>query len=432
VIKKTLTPEQQTIYELSERLVAAQNPIRVLDAVKWGDDIQAEFFKHKFKKLPAVDVAYYHTQPLPFDPEEKIAEFDAIERNVRKQLGQFSGVSKIMRRMCREYRDVVRMLQARGSDAFSDMSQQLYGSSEDAFYSGSGTLVDLAHTLGGVIEHIQHQADTVDDEKKYSAKQAVEILDERLKTYFNDPKQPVHVVVSDGIVADAAAGADKIKLRQDARFSERELRYLEVHEGWVHVGTTLNGRAQPICTFLSKGPPSVTQAQEGLAALMEIFTMSGHPSRIKRLIDRIKAIHMAEQGGNFIEVFNYYREQGLDEQSCYVNTVRVFRGSAADKAPFTKDLVYTRGLITIYNYVRLAVKQGLLQQIPLLFIGKTVLADLPVLSELMQQGLVVAPRYLPPQFEDLSGLSAWMSYSLFLNQLDLEKISVEFRAILRE
>ena len=48
----TLTDYQQVIHELSERIVVAQKPIRVLDALKWSSKIQEDFFKHKFKKLP--------------------------------------------------------------------------------------------------------------------------------------------------------------------------------------------------------------------------------------------------------------------------------------------------------------------------------------------------------------------------------------------
>ena len=70
----------------------------------------------------------------------------------------------------------------------------------------------------------------------------------------------------------AAAGADYIKIRSDAMFNERDVRALEVHEGLVHVATTLNGLNQPVCTFLAKGPPSSTVTQEGLAILMEVIT----------------------------------------------------------------------------------------------------------------------------------------------------------------
>src|SRR5690606_29401269 len=103
------------------------------------------------------------------------------------------------------------------------------------------------------------------NEKIYSSEKAMTILRERLKGYFQDPDEQVHVKLSDDILSDASAGAEWIKLRQDATFSEREIRVLEVHEGWVHVGTNMNGLSQPVCTFLSKGPPSSTLNQEGLA-----------------------------------------------------------------------------------------------------------------------------------------------------------------------
>lgn len=47
------------IQELSQRMVDAQHNIRILDSIKWDDSIKQEFFKHKIKKLPAVDRDYY-------------------------------------------------------------------------------------------------------------------------------------------------------------------------------------------------------------------------------------------------------------------------------------------------------------------------------------------------------------------------------------
>ncbi len=238
------------------------------------------------------------------------------------------------------------------------------------------------------------------------------------------------VRVSDGIVADAAAGAELIKIRKDALFSERDLKILEVHEGWVHMGSTLNGLQQPICTFLSKGPPSVTLMQEGLAIILEIFHFVSSPLRIKKLTDRVTAIAMAEAGANFLDVFNFFQSQAFSPEDSYKSSVRIFRGSLPDKGPFTKDLVYSKGFILIYNYLRLAVKEGLVDRIPLLFIGKTSLEDQRLLSHLLDEGLIITPPIIPHQFKDLAALSCWMCYSLFLNKLDLEKIAVDYRNIL--
>lgn len=181
---------------------------------------------------------------------------------------------------------------------------------------------------------------------------------------FGEEEGTIRVFESDGIVADAAAGADYIKVRADALFNERDVRALEVHEGLVHVGTTLNGLSQPICTFLAKGPPSSTVTQEGLAILMEVIAFASYPTRLRKLTNRTRAIHMAEEGADFLDVFHFYREQGYSLEDSYQNASRVFRGSTPDGLPFTKDLSYLKGFILIYNYIQLAVRKGKLEQIP--------------------------------------------------------------------
>ncbi|HXH55116.1 MAG TPA: flavohemoglobin expression-modulating QEGLA motif protein [Gammaproteobacteria bacterium] len=425
------TKYHQVIRDLSEKIVAAQRPIRILDALKWNSTVEEAFFKSGCKELPNVrGPEFYEQNPLKFDPDKKIDEFNQIERDIRRELGQFNSVGAIMQRMCREYCTVVEMLNARGTPHFTRYAQQLYGSADDAFYAGAPTLTDLAILISNTLSCIEKQTGSELDEKKYTGDEAVTILGQRLSLYFEDEKEKTRVKLSDDIIADAAAGAECIKLRKTALFSDRDLRVLEVHEGWVHLATTLNGMSQPICTFLSKGPPSSTTTQEGLAIIMEIFTFSSHPGRIQAVTDRIRAVNMAEKGGNFLDIFNFFREQGLSEAESYTRSTRVFRGSTADGGPFTKDLVYNKGFILIYNYIRLAIQRGLLSRIPLLFLGKATLEDLHVLSDLVEEGIVVPPKYVPPQFKDLAALSSWMCYSLFLNQLDLKRLAQEYKEIL--
>ncbi len=426
-----LTPYQQTLRSLSERIVEAQKPIRILNALKWPIDVQVQFFEKKCRELPLITANTYHKNPLQFEPNEKREEFYAIERDIRRQLGQFSGVANVMLRICREYREVVRLMEARGTPEFTKISQELYGSSQDAFYAGAPTLRDLAESVTTTLARIKPQEADSLDEKRFTSDEAVRILGERLAEYFGDDRQ-VRVKLSDDILADASAGAEYIKLRKDALFSERELKAFEVHEGWVHIGTTLNGLAQPICTFLSKGPPSSTINQEGLAIIMEIFTFSSYPHRVRRLTQRVSAIDLAERGADFLDIFHYYRGEGLTQDESYNATVRIFRGCLPDAGPFTKDLSYSKGFVLIYNYIRLAIKNGLQNRIPLLFLGKTTLEDLHVLADLQEEGIVTPPKYLPPQFKDLAALTAWMVYSLFLNRLSLEQLTVDYKGILHE
>jgi uncharacterized protein (TIGR02421 family) len=414
---------------LSDRLVEAQRPIRILDAIKWDDDVERAFFDKGCRELPPVTRDYYLSRPLPFDPEQKLHEFHALERDIRRQLGEFNAPGQIMSRMCQEYRDVVQMLQGRGTRTFAEISERLYGSSSDSFHAGDPNLVDLGHMMSDILDNLSHETIFGHEERSLGAAEAVDVLSGRLNDYFRDPAA-VRVKLSDGIVADSAAGSDYIKVRHNARFTPREVRLLEVHEGWVHLGTTLNGQTQPVCTFLSKGPPSSTITQEGLAVITEIFAFASHPGRVRRLTNRIEGVAMAEAGADFLEVYRYFLEEGYDSREGYQHTMRIFRGSLpAQCGPFTKDLCYSKGFVLIYNYIRLAVSRGMVRRVPLLFCGKTTLGDIKTLAQLVDEGLVTPPRFVPPQFADLHALSAWMCFANFLNRLSLKRIQDDYAGL---
>jgi uncharacterized protein (TIGR02421 family) len=426
---RPLTAYESMVRALSERLVEAQRPIRILDAIKWDEDIEQAFFDKGCRELPPVSRDYYLNRPLPFDPEAKLHEFHQIERDLRRQLGEFNAAGQIMARMCQEYREVVHLLTHRGTRAFAEISERLYGSASDSFHAGDPNLADLGHMMSDILDHVSHESIFGQEEPVYDAAQTVEKLSGRLKDYFQE-QAPVRVQISDGIIADSAAGSDYIKIRNNARFTAREIRLLEVHEGWVHLGTTLNGLNQPVCTFLSKGPPSSTITQEGLAVIMEIFAFVSHPARVRRLTNRIEGVAMAESGANFLDVYRYFLAEGYDSRESYHHTTRIFRGSLPEGCgPFTKDLCYSKGFVLIYNYIRLAVSRGLMRRVPLLFCGKTTLSDIKILAQLVDEGLVTPPRFVPPQFADLHALCAWMSYANFLNRLSIKRIEDDYAGL---
>ncbi|PPD18020.1 MAG: flavohemoglobin expression-modulating QEGLA motif protein, partial [Methylobacter sp.] len=335
---------------LSDRIVKAQQPIRILDAIKWDDSIKQAFFKADCKEPPQVTKEYYQQRPLGFDPTDKKREFYQIERDLARKLGQLNPLSVIMRRICREYQSVVRMLESRGTPIFSDISQELYGSSQDVFHVGDPTIADLGSMMEETLAQLLKLDFLAEEPKDIKADEAVAILNERIEALF--PGDGLRAMISDGIIADAAAGTDYVKLRADALFNMRDLRVLEVHEIWVHLGTTLNGLSQPYCTFLGKGPPSATITQEGLAVLMEILTFSSTPNRLMRLICRVRAISMIEEGADFMEVFNFFLSKGLDKEDSFTFSSRVFRGSTYNGLPFTKDLTYIKGFVLAYNFIR--------------------------------------------------------------------------------
>ncbi|HXG13472.1 MAG TPA: flavohemoglobin expression-modulating QEGLA motif protein [Gemmataceae bacterium] len=427
--QRPLNAYESMVRALSDRLVEAQRPIRILDAIKWDDDIERAFFAKGCRELPPVTREYYLSRPLPFDPQQKLHEFHQIERDIRRQLGEFNAPGQIMARMCQEYREVVHLLMHRGTPLFAEISERLYGSASDSFHAGDPNLADLGHMMSDILDNLSHETIFGNHEPTVDARQAVEVLSSRLREYFQDPAA-VRVQLSDGIVADAAAGSDYIKIRGDARFTARQLRLLEVHEGWVHLGTTLNGQLQPVCTFLGKGPPSATITQEGLAVLTEVVAFASHPGRVRRLTNRIEGVAMAEAGANFLEVYRYFLDEGYDSRESYQHSMRIFRGSLPEGCgPFTKDLCYSKGFVMVYNFIRQAVSRGMVRRVPLLFCGKTTLADIKTLAQLVDEGLVVLPRYLPPQFADLHALTAWLCYANFLNRLSLKRIEEDYAGL---
>ncbi|HSJ47760.1 MAG TPA: flavohemoglobin expression-modulating QEGLA motif protein [Gammaproteobacteria bacterium] len=418
-----------TVRRLSERIIEAQRPIRILDAIKWNSGVRQAFFDSRFHTLPAVDRGYYAQHcPLGFDPETKRAELHQIERDISRQLGQLNPLGMIMRRTCREYQMVARMLEARGTEAFADLSQELYGASSDVFHAADPTIADLGRLMEGVLEGLLRDPSMHEAPKIFTPEQAVAMLNDRMTENF--PDAGIRVIVSDGIAADAAAGTDYIKLRQDAMFSQEDIDVLEVHEGWVHLGTTLNGMAQPYCTFLSKGPPSATITQEGLAVLSEILSLRSSPTRLHRLVARVRAVTLAEEGADFVEVFRYLREKDVSADDAWVITSRVFRGSTPTGRPFTKDITYMKGFVLTYNFLRLAVSRGRLDRLPMLFLGKILLEDIPLLAELVDEGVVAAPRFIPPHFSNLKGLVTWLSFSRFIAQLSFEQLEADYAHLL--
>ncbi len=416
--------------ELSNRIVDAQKPIRILDAVKWSPQIRRDFFANGCQRLPNVDADYYRERcPLGFDPERKRSEFHQLEREISQKLGQMNPVTQIMRRVCREYQMVVRMLEVRGSNQFSEISQELYGSSSDAFHAGDPTLAELGLMMEQTLSSLLVDPSMQEPEKNLSAQQVVDELNRRLSAFFVG--EGIRVILSDGIASDAAAGTDYLKIRDDAMFNAQDIDVLEVHEGWVHLGTTLNGMQQPYLTFLSKGPPSSTTTQEGLAVLSEILTLKSGPTRLFKLINRVRAVTLAEEGADFVEVFRYLSGKGLDPDESYTIAARVFRGSTPQLRPFTKDIAYIKGFVQTYNFLRLAFASGRIANLPMLFCGKIVLEDLAILSDLESESVVVRPRYIPPFFQDLKGLAAWMSFARFIGQLNFNQLEVDYRHLLK-
>jgi uncharacterized protein (TIGR02421 family) len=390
------------IRELSDRLTAIQRPLGVLEAIRWDEQIEADFFAAGARRPPRVTRDWYRSRLLAFAPDSLRAQLRSLERDVARRIGRTHPAGRLMLRLCDEARQVIDLLLHRGTPEFSRMAARLYGHRP--------LRKEELHQLVGLHSLADHAGD--DTEPVLSAAEVVTVLSRRLGAYFATG-DPIQVRLSDYLLADAAVMSNCLKVRSAARFSRRDLRLLEVHEGWTHLGTTRNGREQPFCTFLGRCSASATATQEGLAVWMELLANATCPVRMRRLTLRAAAVAMAEAGSDFLDIYRFFLDDGCLPAEAYHCSARIFRGSLPEGAgPFPKDACYLRGLLEVWAAAKNCFTEGTAHLLPLLFCGKTRLHDLPLVAELRDEGLLVTPRYLPPPFADLPGLQAWLETAL--------------------
>jgi uncharacterized protein (TIGR02421 family) len=415
----------ERLKQLSTRLVSLQKPIRILDAIKWPQGIEQRFREQQGRELPALGADFYQQQKLGFEPDTVSQLLKELKSDVRRQLGRDDALGKILQATIDQYQIVIELLRYRGTDQFGHFSRQLYGSASDNLRGDRKTLRQMGERLCHIfslpaVEHLNRPYTN-----HISSEEAVTILRARMTDYFGAGE--VRVQISDDIVSDASAGGDCIKVNRRASFSELDLQVLEVHEGWVHIGTTLNGREQPWATWLSVGSPRITAIQEGMAVLLETLTFSSFPQRARRISDRVVAVDLAEQGADFCQVYRHFLERGVSEHDSYRVTQRVFRGGTlTGGSVFTKDISYVKGFVENVNFIRSAIQSGVPEIIPMLFVGKVTLDDLPLLYERHLEGVIAAPKYLPPMFKNLNGLYVWFGFSSGMSVMNIARVQQHF------
>lgn len=401
--------------DVSAEIIQAQKPVRVIPALVWPDEIEQEFFNHGASVLPRPS---YGVAPGVADA---LSAFQSLAGRLRGE----NEVERFLRETCVAMATAARMLLAVGSKDFYYHSVELYGRPGSLSADRQTTNLDLARHFEQVVSSFAPSLSSV-DQPSLGAEEAAQILRDRFSEFFTS--HPIKVRVVDRLVASASSTAEEIRLKWDARFSQRDLRQLEFHEGQVHMATTINGRAQPVLPFIGIASPRTTRTQEGVAVLTEFITGSTSLPRVRRLCERTLAIHMAEEGANFIDVYRFYRERGCDEHVAFECAKRVMRGGLVEGgAPFTKDCCYLDGLLRVTNFLRIALVKGQSQMVRLLFAGKLAIEDIPLFDRLAREGLVAEPIYLPKWAKDLSFLTAFMSYTAFLgrSQLDSEQRRLE-------
>ncbi|ENM5905623.1 flavohemoglobin expression-modulating QEGLA motif protein [Vibrio mimicus] len=230
-------------------------------------------------------------------------------------------------------------------------------------------------------------AKTLPEEKGqvYNADQAAEIMLKKAQEWG----MHCHITPTASLAARAMVSGKKpptLYLNSKVMYSHAEIQRLIQHEIGVHLATTFNGRMQPLRVF-SIGLPGATESQEGLAILAEYKAGYMSHERLKTLATRVLAVDSMLKEHNFYQTFSYLTEEyGVDRESAFVTTTRVYRGGG-----FTKDHLYLEGFI---NTLQQAQKRSLDN----LLVGKCSYQYLDLIDELVERGWLIKPQF---RFDDL-------------------------------
>jgi uncharacterized protein (TIGR02421 family) len=396
-----------SLRDISAEILEAQKPLRVIRVLDWPEEVERDFFASGASVLPR---PRYSVPPGVVDA---LAAFQSLARRLRGE----NEIERFLHRTCDSMATAARMLLSIGTRDFHHCSVELYGRPRGLSSDRQTTDLDLARYFEGVIAGFS-PSPSADDEATWDAEQAADYLRARFATFF--AAQPVKVRLVDRLAGTASSTGAEIRLRRDARYSPRDVRQIEVHEGQVHLSTTLNGRAQPVMSFLGMPTPRTARTQEGLAVFTEFITGSTGHVRVRRLCERTFAIDMAEGGASFLDLYRFFREREHDEHTSFDCARRVVRGGLVEGgAPFTKDGCYLDGFLRVTNFLRVALTKGQSRLVRLLFAGKLAVDDLPLCDRLSKEGVLAEPVHLPAWARDLSFLTAFMSYTAFLGRSDL-------------
>ncbi|MGV8942903.1 flavohemoglobin expression-modulating QEGLA motif protein [Thermomonas sp.] len=397
---------------LDARMTRAAREIRLLSLVSWPASEQQQFladYAQGRAKLPA-----YAYPKHDFSAERAAFESIAAAADPSHPLGIYLIESAHSWGLAAE------LLENLGSPKVTELSIALFGRPEHTLPGGATTREAAGHFIGIANELDQELLDP-SEQVEISATSLRLQLQAALDDYFDG--RVITVELDPNLIAKAAAGATRIRLRAGAAFSDYDRHQLLQHEAFVHSLTALNGRQQTVLPSMSLSSPRTTATQEGLAVFAEQITGSIDIERMKRVSLRIEAVAMALEGADFLQVFQYFIDAGQGQTESFTSAQRVFRGSPTTGGyAFTKDTVYLRGLIGVHTFFRWALKQRKLRLCRMLFAGKMTLADVQRFEPLFDSGDLLPPRWLPEWVSRANGLAGMLAFSLFANRIRLDQI----------
>ena len=307
---------------------------------------------------------------------------------------------RFLARTCRGYQKAAALLEAIGTPYLTERSIALYGQPTDPLLPFAPTNLEGARHFLQACEEL----DVAESPQDLSAEEGQAWMASRVD---------VPVILAEDLASQAAAGAKRIRLRSNARFSALQLRQLLAHEYEVHTLTKQNGQAQALKS-LGRSSPRTTETQEGLATFAELITDTLDVRRLRRIALRVVAVQAALDGAEEPEVARVFAEGGQNLDESRLSAARIFRGGGV----FTKDVVYVRGLLRVNAFFIAAVRERRPELVHQLFAGRMTLQDALELD-------LAPPKRLPDWARRLETLGAYLAWSGFNARLPLVRLSLD-------
>ena len=408
-------PHIQRYISLDARLVEAAKNVKILSSLEWPPALGVSFLASWRAGSPELPAISYSGKDF-----SKAAEG---LKDIITSCDREHPIGAYIADTAESYIVATAMLNGMGTAAFTELSVQLYGSPEQPIGPSGVTVLEAADHFLAATESFIGTTKIAEDAYCVLPSVVAEELHRTIAPVFH--KHPVEIVIDPSLASKAAAGARKIRIRGSTCFSWMDIPQLIQHEAFVHTLTMLNGREQPHLKSFGLGAPRTTRTQEGLALFAELITSSIDLSRLRRIALRVKAVNMAMQGADFIQVFRFFLESGQNELESFYSTMRVFRGGdVRGRLVFTKDVVYLEGLVFLETFLRKSIQSGKSSFIRNLFSGRLTLGDVVTLEPYFEDGTIAAPLYQPAWAQNVACVTAFLLYSNFTKRIDLERVSL--------
>lgn len=328
---------KQQVKDLSTQLKDIAKDLSFLGHPRYPlKDLYLLFPQHK----AFIDCLEDVSVPFPVNVSEKRKAMDQFLKNLAPADVPYQ-LKKIFTQRVQDYHILLNMMENFDNVFFYEHCTKLYGTSHK-MTSNNAFLYFL--------EEIPKYCLPDKGGEKLKGEEAMNYLRTKMLETF-DPKD-FEVKASSSLLSDSSAGRRTLKLNPHKEYTTGHLDIFLVHEGWVHLGTSLNGAVQEDNPWLSTWAPRTTFLQEGLAIITELITGCMTLERWNKVVLRHLATSMAERGSSITDVYAYLRHHEMEDLDAFKLALRVFRGVPLEGGmAFTKELLYLHGMIELLYHL---------------------------------------------------------------------------------